>query len=1160
MAELKLVRGAGGGKGKKGGRAAIEAPDSLRSRQFARFVDLIGEGEMEGLVGSDVSLEMAERSIYLDGTPLRNEYGAPNFDLDGLAWSFVPGIQHQAVLPVSSGNTSTEVAVGQEVKYGNTGGGPVVRSIPETYIDAVRITVRVPSLYKQNTSNGDVTGTSVTVAIDVQSNGGGFVEVMTQTIKGKTSSDYLRSFEFDLPGQGPWDVRVRRVTQDSTTMAVQDRTYFDSMTKIVKEEFSYPNSAMFGMKIDSGLFSSIPTRGYLMDLLKVKVPTNYNPKTRVYTGLWDGTFKIAWTDNPAWCWYDLATNEKHGLGRYIDTSTIDKWALYAIAQYCDELVPDGFGGTEPRFTCNLYLQTREEALRVLMNMASIFRGITYWHSNSVFCSQDRPADPVRIFTAANVINGLFTYSGTARGARHTVALVSWNDPENLYRQTTEYVEDREGINLFGVRETEVVAFGCTSRGQAHRFGLWSLLTEREETDTISFRTSIEGSGLMPGDIIQVSDSARSGVRVAGRLMGATTTTLQLDAPVTLEPGKSYSITVMMPAGVSQERAIAWSGDDPEEVTEVTLIAPLDATPVDRAVWVLSTETLLPELWRVVSVLEAEPGILEITGLEHIPGKYALIEQGLSLQPRQTSVLSTVPGVVTNVVTKTEVRRLNTVDYSTRIAVSWTAPSSGAARYLVSWRRDDDSPKEAYTSQPSFDIDDVAAGNYTVSISAENALGRTGMPVTVIHVVNESLTEPDVQNLRFNPSFSGQDCPIIWDPVETAVRYTVQVYDGATLLREVSSKDPWFTYTYAMNLGDGGPRRSVTFKVLAHSYVGQSANPAVLVASNPAPAVGAVTLEPGPGQVGIMSERPSDSDLVGMIVWMSTTNTVPTTEAYKIYQGSDNAFMKTGLQPGMPVYFRVAFYDVFGTTGLNVSSVVSATPLASGGITKVTTLPANPSVVGGELAVFLDVADPAVRGLYGWDGTQWVFTRDGANLVANSVTADRLAVTNLSAISANLGTMTSGNITLDATGWIRGGAASWVTGKGIWQGYHDGDYKWRVGTPGGAGAAWDGVNFTIYGPAGEITLQSGGSVGGGGGYDSWADLVDDLGPITTGNVGTLIPTAAIGAAQIGSIALVGTSNFSVKTAVSGARMEMDSRAIKVFDTNGVKRVQLGNLTV
>ncbi|MDR0626084.1 MAG: hypothetical protein LBG11_02295 [Bifidobacteriaceae bacterium] len=379
-----------------------------------------------------------------------------------------------------------------------------------------------------------------------------------------------------------------------------------------------------------------------------------------------------------------------------------------------------------------------------------------------------------------------------------------------------------------------------------------------------------------------------------------------------------------------------------------------------------------------------------------------------------------------------------------------------------------------------------------------------------------------------------------------------------LVREQWVTIPVYVYDYSKNLADGGPRRDLTFEVVAYTLVGHSANPATLTASNPAPATPqGITVEAGPGQIGVAAQRPTDPDLVGMLVWMGTAANFVPSNANLIYDGSDNAYMKTGLAPGVTMYFKLAFYDRFGKTGISISTSVAGTPHATGGLLVVEELPDSPADVGGEMAVFLNVDDPDARGLWGWNGETWIFTHDGANLVANSVTAAQISVEELSAISGNLGTITAGNFTLDATGFIKGGAMSWSAGKGFWQGYDNGQYKWRVGTPGAAGAAWDGTNFTIYAPDGSITLQSGSPVSGSG-YGSWSDLVTALGPISAANIGTIIPTAAIGAAQIGSIALVGTGNFSVKSANSGERMEMTGQFIRTYDPNNVMRVEMGLL--
>lgn len=1078
---MTVITGAGGGgKGGGGGRAAVEADNTLRSREYANVLEALCEGEIEGIVGLngpgtlEDRLSAAEKNIFFDGVPLRNSMGVPNFDLSGVSWAFVPGTQDQPMLPVG-GTIASTIDVQQEVKNGNTGGGPVIRAIAENYIDSCRVTLSVPRLTEQDTSNGDLNGSKVEFAIDVQTNGAGFVEVLSGAIEGKTTSEYKRSYEVPLHGSGPWDVRVRRITPDSTSASVTNQLYWSTLSKITKEKLSYPNTAMVGLRVDSGLFNHVPSRSYRVKLLKVRIPKGYDPIARTYPELWDGTFDYAWTDNPAWCWYDLASNTRYGLGDYIDAGSIDKWALYDIAKYCDELVPDGRGGMEPRFTCNLALQSREEGIKVLMNMASIFRGITYWHSNTVFCSQDRPGDPVKLFNASNVVDGLFNYSGTAKQARHTVALVTWNDPDNRYQQTVEYVEDHEGILRFGVRELEITAMGCTRRSQANRLGLHALLSEREETDTVTFRTGLDGFGVMPGEIIQTSDPSRSGKRMGGRIISATATTLTLDQSIQLEPGISYSVGVVLPSGAVEQKAV--NGVETAITTStLTLTQPLSVAPQQMAVWVLTAHNLLePELWRVISITETD-GVVEVTALEHAAGKYAAIEQGLKLETRPTSNLKVVPSAVTNLIATNDVAKLNDLQYQSRIFMSWTPPKEGASRYYVTWRRENDNANTFSVVTPTANLDGVPAGTYTLSVVAENSIGVRGPATTITHVVDKSNVEPDVQNLRLAPNFTGQNCPITWDRLDWAISYTVQVYAGATLLREVTTETNQYVYTYTQNVSDGGPRRSLTFKVKAKSWRGESANWATLNAGNAAPAapVG-VSVEAGPGQASIMAHRPSDEDLEGMIVWASAYPSVPMVEGNIVYRGKDNAFVKTGLQPGVTIYFRVAFYDTFGDTGLNASSSVAATPTATGGITKVATLPANPAAVSGEAAVFLDVADTNARGLYGWDGSAWKYTRDGAYLVANSVTADKVNVSQLSALSANLGTMTAGNFTLDASGYVRGGSTGYMTGNGIWMGYHSGAYKMHVGSPTSAGFTWDGSTFTIRGADGAVILATGSGI-------------------------------------------------------------------------------------
>lgn len=866
-----LLRGAGGGGGKGGGGSShtpTEAPDSLRSRQYARVLDMVSEGEIEGLVGG-------LRGVYLDDTPVENQDGTRNFS--GIAIDWRNGTQAQSYLPGFPA-VENEVAVSTQV----TAAAPVVRQISNPNINAARVTVSIPQLTWQNPSNGDLGGTSVEIAIDVQSDGGGWVPAKIRTvnaplavggliahsagvpllsasvgiawtgvaslttqychwvlewraygssdpwvqfasgvlsgsgrydpdpaygtngdgfyykqvphwegglvsqwvsyeeylaattriaapsasavgnftapseaayefravmtsgsgsigisgatayrwsgndiINGKTTSKYQRAYRIPLTGSGPWDIRVRRVSGDSTQQNLQNKTWFESYTEIIDAKLRYPNSAIVGLQVDSSQFRTIPRRGYHIRGLRVRVPSNYDPITRTYTGVWDGTFQVAWSNNPAWCFYDLLTSERYGLGAFIDADQVDKWELYQIGRYCDEMVPDGFGGEEPRFTCNLYLQTRQEAYSVLSSMASIFRGMAWWSSGAVTASADMPGDPVMLFTAANVVDGAFSYSGSSLKARHTVALVSWNDPADRYRQKIEYVPDDAGIALYGVIETEVLAAGCTSRGQAHRFGRWILYSERLETETVTFRCGMDGTYLAPGCVIQTQDAARAGKRFGGRVVSATPSEVTIDAGVTIEPGKTYTLSVILPDGSLESRTVT---NGTGSATALAVSPAFSAAPVANAIWVLAASDLLPESWRVLGVAEVEPGTLEVTALAHRPDKYDAVEQNLMLEPLPTSAYSTSPAAVTNLAAAESLYLVTPTIVGNRVTLSW---SGEQPFYTVSWQRDGDNLQTRDVTVPTCSIDGIAPGIYTFSVVAVNAIGRRSPPATVV---------------------------------------------------------------------------------------------------------------------------------------------------------------------------------------------------------------------------------------------------------------------------------------------------------------------------------------------------------------------------------------------------------------------------------------------
>jgi predicted phage tail protein len=861
--------GKGGGGGGGAGRVAQESPDTLRSIAYANVLDLVSEGEIEGLANG-------LKSVYFNNTPLQNDNNTYNFT--GATVVSTRGTQDQSYIEGFPA-VENEIGVNTQVEYAT----PIVRQISNSDVDAVRVTISIPQLTQQNTSNGDINGASVQYAIDVQSNGGGYVpqilgnvwqnnsitkvsdtlaranqavyqmqiqvtdtsnsavyavqyklqssptwittgltsstDVQTQevtyqntdseggirwlnntetvtvktfttpytnaglfemrvvitsgspyistvngnigtpyfTISGKTTSKYQKSHRIKLTGSAPWDIKVRRITADSTSSALQNKTFWDSYTEIIDGKFRYPNSAIVGVRIDASQFDSIPTRSYDLKLLKIKIPTNYNPITRVYSGIWDGTFKVSWTDNPAWCFYDLLTNDRYGLGGFIAESQVDKWTLYEIGKYCDELVPNGFGGTEPRYTCNIYLQSREEAYKVINDMASIFRGMPYWASGSITVGYDAPSDPVYQFTNANVIDGVFTYQGSAIKARHTVALVTWNDPDDFYRQKVEYVEDADGISRYGIVQTEVLAVGCTSRGQANRVGRWILFTEQSETEVVTFRTGLEGNQIRPSNVIQIADEARAGSRIGGRIVNAFNNVITVDQTISSITGiVGGNLSVLLPSGSLETKLITNASQN-----SITVSSAFSETPSPNAIWMVETSTLSLQTFRVTSIVEEDDG-LTVTALAHNPSKYNEVEQGLILQPRVISSLSVVPEAPNNLAV-TEALYEEGADINVLVTLSWS-PVQRATGYQVSYKVDDRNYVTLPVTQAtSIDIRNALDGQYEFKVFAINSVGKRSAP-SILNSQIYGKTAPPADVTNFAVNIIGTQAHLSWTPV------------------------------------------------------------------------------------------------------------------------------------------------------------------------------------------------------------------------------------------------------------------------------------------------------------------------------------------------------------------------------------------------------------
>ncbi len=757
--------GGGGGGGKGGGgatRVAVEAPDSLQSRQFVRLLDLLCEGEVEGLVDG-------LKSVYLNETPLQAADGSMNFA--GVKLATRDGTQAQTYIPGFE-SQETETSVGVEV----TNATPVVRTISNLDADAVRVTLSVPALTYQNISNGDLSGYSVQIAIDIQPDGGSYVEQNLgglKVISGKTRSGYQRAYRIPLVGTGPWNVRVRRISADSVAANIQDKSFWSSFTTIIDKKFSYPNSALVGLEVDATYFTSVPQRAYHMKLMRVRIPTNYDPVTRSYSGTWDGSFQIAWTDNPAWCFYDLLTSTRYGLGNYIPEALIDKWSLYQIAQYCDELVPDGKGGTEPRFTCNILLQSREEAFEVIQNMASVFRGMVYWASGAVYTVQDAPADPVILFNQANVEGGVFNREGSGRKARHTVAIVEWNDPNDFFRLKPEYVEDSDGVVRYGVREIKLVAFACSSQGQAARVGRWILFTEKYESEIISFKTGIDASFLRPGQLAKIVDPSRSNQRWGGRVVYAQSNLLQLDSDIVIESGMTYTISVIMPSGQIIDRMIETA---PSTTDTVHFSEALPSFDIAGAVWVIASDDIEPEIIRILAMNQDGPGF-KVIGALHYPGKYDLVENGYVLQVPRTSNLKVRPDPVKNLAGSEYLYKASG-SVLTKLVISFD-PSPGAAFYDISYRRADGNiiviPR---TTSTHVEVNDAVPGNYELNVLAISAAGVVSLPATASYTVlgKAGINPSDVDHIVVTAHKNG--VRVEWPEIGDLDRMDYEVRIGA----------------------------------------------------------------------------------------------------------------------------------------------------------------------------------------------------------------------------------------------------------------------------------------------------------------------------------------------------------------------------------------------
>ncbi|UIL54745.1 DUF1983 domain-containing protein (plasmid) [Pantoea agglomerans] len=707
---MRLLEGATIQGNKGGGGSAhtpVEQADDLLSIAKLKMLLAISEGEIQG--------DLTAQQIYLNDTQLANDDGTYNFT--GVVWDWRKGTQDQTYIqgmPEVDNELSVGVVVTQAVAW--------TRQFTNLTLDAVRIKLSLPVQY-QYKDNGDMVGTVTQYAVDLSTDGGSWVTVVDGSFNGKTTSEYQRDHRIDLPkATSGWSIRVRRITADSSSSKLVNAFKVFSFAEVIDSKLRYPNTALLYIEVDASQFSgqapkvTCKPKGRL-----VRVPTTYDPVSRTYAGTWQGDFKYAYTNNPAWIFYDLVLDKIFGMGTRVDATMIDKWELYSIAQYCDQMVPDGAGGTEPRFTCNVFIQSQQDAYTVLKDIAAIFRGITFWGNSQIFVNADVPqvdsdgnVDVDFVYHASNVIDGLFTYAGGSYKNRYSSCQVSWSDPVNHYSDTIEGVYDSDLVQRYDVREMSLTAIGCTSQSEAHRRGRWAILSNAKD-GTISFGVGLDGYIPIPAEIIGVADPFRSGKQNGGRISSVNGLRITLDRPVDYSAGDR--LVVNLPDGTAQTRTIGSISADKKTVSVNTSFR---TTPVTGAVWAIDSDNLAIQYFRVTSVAGNDDGTFTIAGVQHDPNKYRYIDDGVRIEPAPITV---TPVSVLKAPANIKITEVSFVEQGLSVSsmqVTWDRVE-GAISYVAQWRKDKgDWINVAVTSAQGFSIQGIYTGVYDVRVRGVNA--------------------------------------------------------------------------------------------------------------------------------------------------------------------------------------------------------------------------------------------------------------------------------------------------------------------------------------------------------------------------------------------------------------------------------------------------------
>ncbi|MCU9596337.1 TipJ family phage tail tip protein [Proteus mirabilis] len=688
------------GKGGGGGITPRLLDDNLKNKQFLNVIDLVSEGPIEGPVGG-------MSGFLLNGTPVVDADGNPN--IHGVEVQWRAGTQTQEPLE-DFPFVEKEIPVNVEVKKST----PILRTISDQETDRVRFTLGVSALVSQD-DKGNQHDATVEMLIEVN-DGSGWTHAETAKITGKISGQYLESYIIDAPKKKPFQIRVSRLTDDSKSDLLKNGTVWASYTEITDAKFSYPNSAVVGMKIDKSQYGDTPNRTYHIKGMIIQVPDNYDPESRTYTGIWTGRFKPAWTNNPAWVFYDLVTNERYGIGEMIGSFGVDKFALYAIARYCDELVDDGFGNKEPRFTFNAYITSQRKAKEVLDDLASVFRGMPLWDGQQLTCFQDRPSDPVWTYTNSNVIDGKFKYTSTAKSARHNAIEVSWINPSNGWSEEREFIQDDDLIQRFGgVNVKKVTAFGCTSRGQAHRVGKWILQTEKLEKDSVTFSTGREGINCISGDIIEVADDSFSGVKVGGRVLSVNGSTITVDAPIDWKYDDKGTFSFLGASGGFEKVDIQSIDGD------IVTLREIPNGLKQYGVFSISKSTLTTRLFRVISIAEDNEGNYLYNCIQHEPQKESIVDNGVDFtgNPPTQNVIR-IPNIE-----RLSIAYVNDSSQVQARAMWMTTTINRNISFNVTLYKDSKVVSTGNTTDLDYYFNGLEAGDYLVGVRGRDTNGMLG---------------------------------------------------------------------------------------------------------------------------------------------------------------------------------------------------------------------------------------------------------------------------------------------------------------------------------------------------------------------------------------------------------------------------------------------------